>query len=108
MAHDPTPAGSFLKRVYCEPFMRDNNLTMEDMAKLFDINRTTLSRICNNHMRITVAMAYRIAAVFQNTTPDFWLKLQIQRRIWEESQDKKFQKRLMFIANNVKRLASKS
>lgn len=50
--------------------------TIEDVAKALDTTRKTLSALLNKKQGVTPEMALKLAAAFQNTTPDFWLTVQ--------------------------------
>jgi len=50
--------------------------TIEEVAQNLETTRKTLSAIINKKQSVTPEMALKLAAAFQNTTPEFWLKVQ--------------------------------
>jgi|SRR6185312_15929239 len=51
-------------------------LTVEEVARGLGTTRKTLSAIINGKQSVTPEMALRLAASFNNTTPEFWLRVQ--------------------------------
>lgn len=51
-------------------------LPVEEVALALGTTRKTLSAIINKKQGVTPEMALRLAAAFQNTTPEFWLLAQ--------------------------------
>ncbi len=51
-------------------------LTIEEVAKGLETTRTNLSRLINGKQSVTSEMAIKLAAGFNNTTPEFWLRAQ--------------------------------
>ena len=51
-------------------------LPVEEIAAALGTTRKTLSAIINKKQGVTPEMALRLAAAFQNTTPEFWLLAQ--------------------------------
>jgi addiction module HigA family antidote len=51
-------------------------LTVEDVARGRGTTRKTLSAIINGKQSVTPEMALRLAAAFNNTSPEFWLRVQ--------------------------------
>jgi addiction module HigA family antidote len=51
-------------------------LTIEEVAKGLNTTRKTLSAIINGKQSVSPEMAIKLAASFQNTTPEFWLRVQ--------------------------------
>ncbi len=56
-------------------------MTVGEAASRLGIARPHLSRILNGHAGITAPMSLRLAAA-RGTSPDFWLRLQMQRDLW--------------------------
>jgi addiction module HigA family antidote len=56
-------------------------MTIGEAAARLGITRAHLSRILNGHAGVTASMSLRLAAAL-GTSPDFWLKMQIQRDLW--------------------------
>jgi addiction module HigA family antidote len=50
--------------------------TVEEIAIGLGTTRKTLSALINCKQSVSPEMAIRLAAAFQNTTPEFWLRLQ--------------------------------
>jgi addiction module HigA family antidote len=51
-------------------------LTIGEVAKGLGTTRKTLSAIINGKQSVSPVMAIKLAASFQNTTAEFWLRLQ--------------------------------
>jgi addiction module HigA family antidote len=51
-------------------------LTIEQIAKGLGTTRKTLSSIINGKQSVSPSMAFKLAASFTNTTPEFWLRVQ--------------------------------
>jgi antitoxin HigA-1 len=56
-------------------------ITISDAASRLGITRAHLSRILNERASITAPMSLRLSAAL-GTSPDFWLKMQVQRDLW--------------------------
>ncbi len=56
-------------------------MTVGEAAARLKITRAHLSRILNGHAGITAAMSLRLSAAL-GTSPDFWIKMQVQRDLW--------------------------
>jgi antitoxin HigA-1 len=50
--------------------------TVEEIATGLGTSRKTLSLLINCKQSVSPEMAMRLAVAFQNTTPEFWLRLQ--------------------------------
>jgi addiction module HigA family antidote len=57
-------------------------------AKALGVTRTNLSRILHGHTGISADMALRLAQALQ-TSPEFWLNLQMQYDLWIASQQQR-------------------
>ncbi len=57
-------------------------------AEALGVTRVTLSRILNGHTGISADMAIRLADSLE-TSPEFWLNLQMQYDLWNASQQKR-------------------
>jgi antitoxin HigA-1 len=57
-------------------------MTVSEAAARLKVTRAHLSRILNGHSSLTAEMSLRLAAAL-GTTPDFWLKMQIQYDLWQ-------------------------
>jgi addiction module HigA family antidote len=51
-------------------------LSIEEVAKGLGTTRKTLSAIINGKQSVTPEMAIKLATGFNNTTPEFWLRVQ--------------------------------
>jgi antitoxin HigA-1 len=58
-----------------------NGISVREAAEPLGVTRAHLSRILNGRASITAAMSLRLSAAL-GTTPDFWLKMQVQRDLW--------------------------
>ena len=56
-------------------------MSIREAAARLRITRTHLSRILNGHAGITAPMSLRLSAAL-GTSPDFWLKMQLQHDLW--------------------------
>jgi len=56
-------------------------LSVKEAASRLGVTRAHLSRILNGHAGITAAMSLRLSAAL-GTSPDFWLRMQIQHDLW--------------------------
>jgi antitoxin HigA-1 len=63
-----------------------------DAASRLGVTRAHLSRILNGHAGITAPMSLRLSAAL-GTTPDFWLKMQVQYDLWQARKTAKFKVR---------------
>ena len=52
------------------------------LAQRLKVARTTLSRILNGHAGISASMAIRLSEVLPNTSPEFWLRMQMNYDLW--------------------------
>jgi addiction module HigA family antidote len=56
-------------------------MSIKEAASRLGITRAHLSRILNRHAGITAAMSLRLSAAL-GTSPEFWLRMQIQHDLW--------------------------
>lgn len=56
-------------------------LTVKEAAAHLRVTRATLSRILNRHAGISADMSLRLSAAL-GTSPEFWLKMQVQYDLW--------------------------
>jgi addiction module HigA family antidote len=56
-------------------------MTVKEAAARLRMTRATLSRILNGHSGITAGMSLRLSAAL-GTSPEFWLKMQVQYDLW--------------------------
>lgn len=77
----PTHPGEVLR----EDFMPDYGLTTAALADGLKVSRQTINEILRERRAITPMMALRLSRLFA-TTPEFWLKAQNARDIWDSEQ----------------------
>jgi antitoxin HigA-1 len=56
-------------------------ISVSEAANRLGVTRAHLSRILNGRAGITALMSLRLSAAL-GTSPDFWLKMQVQRDLW--------------------------
>jgi addiction module HigA family antidote len=81
MMHNPTHPGRILAN-----YLQGRSIT--EVARHIGVTRVALSRVINGKAAISADMALRISEAFK-TEPDFWLRLQIQRDLWEAANKKR-------------------
>jgi addiction module HigA family antidote len=74
--YDPAHPGEVLR-----DYLGDFDVT--SLAEKLQVARTTLSRVLNGHAGISAPMALRLAKALPNTTPEFWLKMQMNYDLWQ-------------------------
>lgn len=79
--HNPAHPGKILAN-----YLAGRSVT--EVARHLGVVRPTLSRILNGRAGVSADMALRLAEAF-HTDADFWLRLQMQRDLWEASQKKR-------------------
>ncbi|MBD3385247.1 HigA family addiction module antidote protein [candidate division KSB1 bacterium] len=77
----PTLPGVILKYEFLEPL----NMTQQQLADALGITRVRVNEIITGKRSITTDTAFRLAKYF-NTTPDFWLNLQLNVDMWDTLQ----------------------
>src|SRR5271157_4411053 len=60
-------------------------MSVADAASRLGVTRAHLSRVLNAHAGITANMSLRLSAAL-GTSPEFWLKMQMQHDLWLEQQ----------------------
>ncbi len=75
--HNPAHPGEILA---C--YLEGRSIT--EVAKHLGVTRATLSRVINGRAAVSADMALRISEAF-GTEPELWLRLQLQRDLWEAS-----------------------
>jgi len=58
-------------------------MDVTSLAQRLRVARTTLSRILNGHAGISASMAIRLSEVLPSTSPEFWLKMQMNYDLWQ-------------------------
>ncbi|MES9905529.1 MAG: HigA family addiction module antitoxin [Sedimenticola sp.] len=69
--HNPLHPGTFLKRVYLDPYDIGSN----DLSRRLFVSTASVSRLINAKMDISPAMALRLAKVL-GRSPESWLLMQ--------------------------------
>lgn len=69
--YNPAHPGLMLK----EMVLDELDITVSEAAKRLDVDRTTLSRLLNGHIALSVDMALRLSKAL-GSTPNFWLNMQ--------------------------------
>ena len=80
----PTHPGGILKRHYLEPL----GLTITKVADDLKVSRKTISKILNEHGKITPDMALRLSKAF-NTSAELWLNMQSNYDLWVAAEQSK-------------------
>ena len=79
--HDPAHPGEIVREECLGPL----GLTVTAAAEALGVTRKALSDLLNGHTGISPDMAIRLEQVF-GSTADTWLRLQMQRDLWEARQ----------------------
>jgi addiction module HigA family antidote len=77
----PTHPGELLR----EELMPAARLTQEGLAGRLGVSRRTINEIVSEKRSVSADMAHRLARFF-NTTPEFWLGLQLDVDLWKSGQ----------------------
>lgn len=78
--HNPAHPGEVLTG-----WLDDLGLSVTAFAKHLGISRVMLSRILHCHAAISADMDLRLNEAL-GTSPGFWLRMQVQRDLWEARQ----------------------
>jgi len=78
----PVLPGEIIRHEYLEPL----NLTQQQLADTLGITRVRINEIILGKRSITPDTAFRLAKYF-DTTPDFWLNLQMNVDMWDTLQN---------------------
>lgn len=76
--HDPPHPGEIIRDQCLEPL----GLTITAAAKGLGVTRKTLSELINGHSGVSAEMAIRLSKAF-GSSPETWLRLQIQYELWQ-------------------------
>ena len=79
--HNPVHPGEVIRNACLTPL----GLTVTEAAHALGVTRKALSDLLNGHSGVSPDMAIRLEQVF-GTTADSWLRMQIQRDLWEARQ----------------------
>jgi addiction module HigA family antidote len=64
------------------------DITVTELAAHLGVSRITLSRLLNGQAGISAEMSLKLSEAF-GTSPDLWMKLQLQYDFWKASQKKR-------------------
>ncbi|MGQ9654098.1 MAG: HigA family addiction module antitoxin [Thermodesulfobacteriota bacterium] len=86
---DPEPPhpGEVLR----QRFLRPLGISVAHAARSLGVFRKALSEIVNGKTGISPEMALRLSMALE-TTPEYWMELQVQRELWRARQDKRLRK----------------
>jgi antitoxin HigA-1 len=59
------------------------DMTVKEAAKRLGVTRPNLSRIINGRAGISAEMGVRLAKAMPYTSPEFWLKMQLNYDLWK-------------------------
>jgi antitoxin HigA-1 len=79
--HDPAHPGEIVREECLKPL----GLTVTAAAEALGVTRKALSDLLNGHAGVSPDMAIRLEQVF-GSTADTWLRMQMQRDLWEARQ----------------------
>src|SRR5256885_17080476 len=79
--NNPAHPGEVIRALCLEPL----NLTVTAAAYALGVTRKALSDLLNGHTGVSPDMAIRLEKVF-GSTADTWLRMQMQRDLWEARQ----------------------
>jgi len=79
--HDPAHPGDIIREECLKPL----GLTVTAAAEALGVTRKGLSDLLNRHSGVSPEMAIRLEQVFGGTA-DTWLRMQLQRDLWEARQ----------------------
>ena len=78
--HNPAHPGEVLTG-----WLDDLGLSVTAAAQHLGISRVMLSRILHEHAAVSADMDLRLSEAL-GTSPGFWLRMQVQRDLWEARQ----------------------
>ncbi len=81
MIYNPPHPGEVIRELCLKPL----GLSVTRAAKALGVTRKTLSELVNGRAGVSPEMAIRLSKAF-NTTPEIWLKHQIQYDLWRAQQ----------------------
>jgi len=80
--HNPMHPGTFIKRVYLEPF----NVGSNELARKLQVSAGLVSRLLNGKTDISPAMALKLSKVL-GRSPESWLLMQDNFDLWQARQE---------------------
>jgi|YNPNPStandDraft_1061719.scaffolds.fasta_scaffold01171_6 addiction module HigA family antidote len=84
---EPPHPGEVLRDQYLRPL----GITLTRAARNLGISRKALSEIVNGRVGISPQMALRLSLAL-DTTPEYWMELQVKRELWRARQEKGLRK----------------
>lgn len=81
MMYNPPHPGEVIRELCLMPL----GLSVTRAAKALGVTRKTLSELVNGRAGVSPEMAIRLSTAF-NTTPEVWLKHQMQYDLWHAQQ----------------------
>jgi addiction module HigA family antidote len=64
------------------------DMTVKEAAKRLGVTRPNLSRILNGRAGISAVMSVRLAKAMPYTSPEFWLKMQLNYDLWKAQKNR--------------------
>jgi addiction module HigA family antidote len=64
------------------------DMSVKEAARRLGVTLRNLSRILNGHAGISAVMAVRLAKAMPYTSPEFWLKMQLNYDLWQAQKTK--------------------
>lgn len=87
--HNPPHPGEIIRELCLEPL----EISVTEAAQALGITRKTLSELLNGHAGVSPEMSLRLSIAF-DTSPEYWLKLQMHYDLWKANKKKLKVKRL--------------
>ena len=81
MIFDPAHPGEVLRDYL-------GKMTVSEAAARLGITRAHLSRVLNGHAGVSAAMSLKLSSAL-GTSPEFWLKMQMQYDLWRAQKGKR-------------------
>ena len=81
MMHNPPHPGEQLREQL-------GTMTVSEAAAHLGVARVTLSRLLNGKAGVSAEMSLRLSEAF-STSPDLWLKMQLQYDMWQARRKKR-------------------
>ncbi|MFH2057780.1 MAG: HigA family addiction module antitoxin [Pseudomonadota bacterium] len=76
--HNPMHPGTFIKRVYLDPF----NIGSNEVARKLQVSPGLISRLINGKTDVSPAMALKLSVVL-GRSPESWLLMQDNYDLWK-------------------------
>ena len=64
------------------------SMTVKEAAERLGVTRPNLSRILNGRAGISAEMGVRLAKAMPYTSPEFWLKMQLNYDLWKAQKNR--------------------